>query len=180
MFENLGVVIQSNPVPVKVGDSFKVGDNLIDMKSKISFMVLPFQWPTKQFTDQGSLEVVQDNKAGGSGNEIHCNNANLGTVVPKDKVAKSVTFKFYEKGGNINLIVNGHLCNFKDFSSISPMPPGTKITVDTKGPYSGTVTIIGKLDSFNGPFPNQYELPDKLYLLIVGGQELWIDDFEIQ
>lgn len=180
-FEDLSSVTTKSPTPTPVnpGDSFTVGATLIDNSSGVEIKVLPFQWTNKNWTDKGYVEIVSDNKAGGSGNEIHFNNACLGIISPKAKTIKKITTKFGDYGGNINLIENGFMRNYEDFALIpSPTSTGLKVIV-TPGLPLGTIKLSGDMDKFYYAFPVPPLFPVSKYSAVLGGgQELWIDDIE--
>jgi hypothetical protein len=192
-FDDLSSVTTTGMVPVNPGDSFKVGKILVDNESGVKFVVLPFQWsaqpkatPPKpaKWDGGGDIEIVNTNQAGGSGNEIHFNNATLGIITPTDISVKKVQLKFGEYGGNVNLIENSFLHNKEDFNLItSPTGSGTTITVAGTPPM-GTLTLSGKMDKFFYTFPAAvlpagFAATQKLNVVVGGGQELWIDDVVI-
>lgn len=188
-FSNLSTVTPpATPVPVKVGDSFKVGDVLIENTTKVKFVVLPFKWnsPTHDpacptgvngWTPEGFVEIVQDNMSGGTGTELHFNNACLGIVAPSTADVSDLKFRFGDHGGNINLILNGIMLNYDDFGMIPPQP-GMNLVVSSTGPL-GTLELSGPIGQFYFAFPCPAFFPIREYTAVVGGgQELWVDDIE--
>ena len=182
-FNNLSSVTTSSPkpTPVKPGDSFKVGDTLIEKSSGVKIIVLPFQWDTGQWTDKGYVEVVQSTRARGSGNQIRFNNACLGIIAPKPKTVKRLVLNFGIYGGNTNLIENGQLHNVGDITKLSS--PTVKIIVRSTpvgSPPNGLLGVLdldGPMAPFGFTFPTGF--PVLVYTAVLGGgQELWIDDLE--
>jgi len=89
-FDDVSSVTTAPPkVPVVLGKRYEVGEVLIDNKSGVEIVVLPFQWPIRpppqklEWDYKGCVKIVPTTKAGGSGNEIHFNNACLGIIAPK-------------------------------------------------------------------------------------------------
>jgi hypothetical protein len=188
-FSNLSSVTPpSTLTPVKVGDSFKVGDVLIENTSKVKLVVLPFQWGSSKYdqacppgvigwTPEGHVEIVQKNMSGGTGPELHFNNANLGIIAPKTATVSGLKFRFGDHGGNINLILNGIMLNYKNFKAIPPQP-GVNLVVSPGLPL-GTLELSGSVGQFFFTFPCPAFFPVQKYTAVVGGgQELWIDDVE--
>ena len=177
-----------SPHPVKLGDTFKVGDLITEKISGILIAVLPFQWPPHlpnppEWTKNGFIEIVKDNKSGGSGYEIHFDNASLGVVVPNQKKIEKSTLKFADYGGNVNLIENGVMHNEDDFASItSPTSKGLILKIIPGGSTSGTLQLTGTITEFKfpGPISPALESKDFSYSYVIGGgQELWVDDLNI-
>lgn len=182
-FENLSSVTTSSPPQaVSPGDSFPVGTTLIDNSSGVQFVVLPFRWNTATppfWTHDGFVEIVQDNQAGGTGNEVHFDNACLGIVSPRPISIKKLVFWFGDHGGNINLIENGDLHHPEDFKLLpSPLPSGLIVDVTSGGPL-GSLRLSGNMDRFYYAFPPS--IPVRQYSAVIGGgQELWIDNLEFE
>lgn len=186
----LTAVTTSNPTPhpVHPGDEFKCGDIITETTSGTEIILLPFQWPAHapnppEWTTDGYVEIASTNHAGGSGNELHFNNASLGVVMPVQKTLERVTIKFADLGGNINLVENGDLHNEDNFASIaSPTVKGLKIKITPAGSTTGTMKLSGNMTTFKfpGPIPPALEDQDISYSAVIGGgQELWIDDLNI-
>jgi hypothetical protein len=78
------------------------------------------------------------------------------------KQLSSLTFRFGEYGGNLNIEINGDFRNFQNFSDLNGLTIGGANVSVTNGFGNdiGEVTISGTIDSFS-----------------IGGQELWVDDF---
>ncbi|MFC2108711.1 CARDB domain-containing protein [Candidatus Bipolaricaulota bacterium] len=149
---------------------YVVSDVLSDSGAQIQ--VQAFQWSSGTWTYDGFLDIGTGGYAGGSDQEGGTNNVNLAIAIPG--ACDAVSFLFGEYGGNINLGVNGDFRNFEDFASINgTVIGGVPVTV-TNG-YGNDRGIV-KLE---GPvWPSNF-LIDGVSVpatLIIGGQELWIDD----
>jgi hypothetical protein len=169
-FENLSTA--TTPT-VPVGQKFHVGDIVTHNDTGVRIMVLPFEWASGTATSDGHVEVVQDHKSGGTGNEIHFNNACLGVLAPTSNTITKLELKFGEYGGNINLRVNGTLHNYQDLNQI---PPGSlaPVQLSVSGYPLGVLTLTGPMDEFMIP-----DISEGPFTAVVGGgQELWIDDLE--
>ena len=191
-------VTTSNPTPhaVNVGDVFKVNDIITETGSGVKIYVLPYLWtptgssttlpvppPPQNWTSSGFVSIVQDNCAGGSGNELHFNNACLGVVVQSPEALKKITLKFTDRGGSINLIENGVLHNYDDFSDIvSPTANGLNLLIAPFGAAGRTLQLTGTMGTFTFPGPIIPALAGGVYFsaVIGGGQELCIDDIIIE
>jgi len=180
----------SNPTPhpVNLGDTFEVGDIITEKSSGTRIVVLPFQWPPHapnppEWTANGHVEIIKDNKSGGSGNEIHFDNACLGVEEHIPKKLEKVTLKFADYGGNINIVENGDLHNEDNFASvISPTSKGLRLKITPSNSTKGTLQLTGTMTKFKFPGPTPPALEDKdiFYSCIIGGgQELWVDDINI-
>jgi len=191
-FEDLSSVTETTPggPPVTLGKPYQVGTIFVEHKSGVQMVVLPFQLSDKvTWTDEGSVQIVPSNKAGGSGNEMFFKSASLGIVSPHDKPIKSISAKFAKSGGNVNAIENGMLHNHPDFTKVpSPTATGLEIVITPGDPFLGTIQLSGKMGKFYYLFPNPSApgqphpkiSPSNQYSAVVGGgSELWIDDIEI-
>ncbi len=142
---------------LNLGDQYVVGDTF--SVGAVSVEAREFEWSNGQLTSNGFAEVQNGGMAGGSGNELMVNNINLlfdfgGTV-------SAVTIAYGEYGGNINLEVNGDFQNTTDFIVLNGMVlAGANVSV--------TVNASGELGTI--------ELTGPIQTVMVGGQELWIDD----
>lgn len=169
----------SSLIKVSVGDSFYVGDILIENSSDTEIVVLPFRWLNDTPTNKGHIRIDNSGRAGGTKQEIQFNNACLGIVSQNNETISNMKFKFGDHGGNINLIVDGTLYNELHFEKISsPIAGGIHLNV-TGGHPLGIIEFKGHMLPFYYVFPEQYQIPDRKYSAIIGGgQELWIDDLE--
>lgn len=178
-FNSLGsICAMPGCVPVAVGDQFGVGDVIRHNPSGTEIEVLPYQWPGGVWTNGGMVEIVAGTRAGGSGNEVHFNNASLGIRAPASTpIIRRMKVKFGDYGGNVNLISNGVLQNVGDYfalPAVLPPPPGVAVTVTGALPL-GQLALQGPMDRFSHTFGGT--LPMGPYAAVVGGgQELWIDD----
>ena len=192
-FEDLSSL---TPAPV-IDQKYFIGEEFIENPSGVKLKVLPFK--THATTDPWCisdpfcyLEVINDDKSGGKGNEIHFHNVNLGVISPTNKKIKQISLKFGDYGGNVNLIENGVLHNPKYDPTLetdekfiyisSPTASGLNIEVQGDGDTNpqGILKLSGTMEPFIFTFPGS-EIPDTIYYaaIIGGGQEVWIDDIEI-
>jgi hypothetical protein len=150
--------------------AYAVGDALFDVGSSIE--VHPFQWSGGMWTYDGFLDLGTAGYAGGSGQEAGTNNANLAITLPWE--CGAVELQFGEFGGNLNLGINGDLRNVEDFADIhGAVIGGVPITViNGYGNDRGSVRIEGPV------WPSTFWIDGAPVRasLIIGGQELWIDN----
>jgi hypothetical protein len=174
-FEDLSS-ISIGGAPVTLGTHFPVGTIIDEEDSGVQLIVLPFKWIGTGWGD-GYVEIVTGTMSGGTGNEVHFNNACLGIITPKKTTVKQMTVKFGDHGGNINLIENGNLHTFEDYTGIpSPTPSGLTVTVTGTLPKAA-LELKGTMGQFTYAFPTYTITPLPLYAAVIGGgQELWIDD----
>jgi len=71
---------------------------------------------------------------------------------------KTLSLRYGEYGGNINVEINGDLRNVDDFSDLISPIGGVHVTIGNFGDCKGVVSLSGTINS-----------------LAIGGQELWID-----
>jgi hypothetical protein len=140
-----------------LGQTYQVGDSFTD--SGVTAAVEPFAWAGGGTTSGGYAQVEDRAAAGGSGQELQVNNVNLAFDFggPID----SLTLRFGEYGGNLNIEINGDARNFRDFQDINNDVIGGVAVAVTNGLGNdqGTLTLKGVIKSFS-----------------IGGQELWIDE----
>lgn len=128
--------------------------------SGICIVASAFQWNNDIWTYAGFAQVTVDGNAGGTGQEMWCNNVTLIFVFCRQLTG--LTLKFGEYGGNLNLMINDDFQNFENFEEINGLViGGVTVTVsgDGDGQGTGTLTLSGTIDYFR-----------------IGGQELYIDD----
>ena len=149
------------------GTTYSLGDSFLT--GGVQASVQDFQWlttpPRWACADagfcSGFTEVDTSQLAGGSGNDMHFNNAsldfNLGVPVT------GLSLLFGEYGGNVNVDINGALQNFQNFADINGATIGgvTASVVNGFGNDMGNLVFAGSITSFT-----------------IGGQELWIDDID--
>ena len=158
------------------GPHFIPGNTFIDNNTGSRITILPFIDSHNSIIYNGTSEIVLDNKAGGSGHEISCVNACLGITFPKGYKTKEIIIKFWSSSHNINLYEHNTLHNYAKFSSI-PSPTSSGLKIITTGDYQGNLKIIGDINEFYRPFYVKLS-QDSLYSIIIGGQEISIDDIE--
>ena len=179
-FEDLSSITIGG-APVTLGTHYLVGTTLVEEHSGVQLIVLPFQWGGGTWTNDGYVEIVTGTMSGGTGNEVHFNNACLGIITPQKAVIKQMTMQFGDHGGNINLIENGTLHNYGDYANIpSPTPSGVTVTITGTLPKAA-LALKGTMGHFTYAFPTYPITPLPLYAAVIGGgQELWIDDIVLQ
>lgn len=140
-----------------LGTSYNVADSFTD--SGATMTVEPFQWSNSNWTNAGHADIGNAGQAGGSGQELHTNNVNVGVAFPS--TPNVVHLKFGEYGGNLNLEVNGDFQNFANFADLHGAVVGgaTLSVTNGLGNDQGTVLLSGEVNR-----------------LALGGQELWLDD----
>ncbi len=118
-----------------------------------------FQWDDGQWTADGFAVVGDDGLAGGSGQELAVNNANLDFSFCGSLTELRVLFGEY--GGNMNIDINGEFRNFANLDDLDGSMIGDVAVsvVDGFGSDTGGLELSGRLDSF-----------------AIGGQELCIDE----
>lgn len=178
-FDDLSSISISG-APVTLGTHLPVGTIIEEEDSGIKLIVLPFKWIGTGWGD-GYVEIVIGTMSGGTGNEVHFNNACLGIIMPENTTIKQMTIKFGDYGGNINLIENGTLHNYEDYTGIpSPTLSGVTVTVTGTLPIA-TLELKGTMGQFTYTFPTYTITPLPLYAAVIGGgQELWMDDIVLK
>lgn len=198
-FENPGAFTASVPgggtSPLTLGTRYPVGTILHDALSGYKLVVLPFQWPAHapaapETTYMGYVELVTGGMSGGTGNEVHFNNACLGVLAPTKMTLSRISFHYGDHGGNENLIVNGQLENVDDFGQLpNPLPGLVNVTVAGGLPL-GLLELDGDMAPFTYNFPTAPPPPPtppvtaiptnyEYSAVVGGGQELWVDDIII-
>ena len=120
-----------------------------------------FQWYGGSWTPDGEATVGNAGWSCNPSHELGLNNINVvfdyaGSTGP----ATDVKFDFGEHGGNVNFAVNGDFYNEYDFMALDgKVIGGAAVTVVNSSSVCGTVRLSGHIES-----------------MMVGGQELWIDD----
>lgn len=147
-----------------LGTTFVVGNELRD--STATMRVLPFQWTSQVWTSKGSLFVVDQPLAGNDGVSVLCNNVNLGFNVGG---AECVTLRFHDWGGNVNLVVNGAVGNWDNFTSQQLGGIDIVVRQPVPGTNRGELILRGRFEPF------LFRRMAKISFAI-GGQELVIDD----
>ena len=157
-----GTALCSTFESLKADQTYSVGASFDD-GSKMT--PLEFVWSNGTPTADGFARVATSGLAGGSGQDLNLNTINVGFDF--GTVVHSLTLRFGEYGGNINIRVNGDFRNFGDFADIDQKTIGNvAVAVNIYDPRSsngsgdrGILTLTGPIDQF-----------------ALGGQELWIDD----
>ncbi len=145
------------------GQAYPVGATFTE--NNIKMTPLNFVWSNGTPTAGGFARVATGGQARGSGQDLELNNINLDFDF--GPVARSLTLRFGEYGGNLNIRVNGQFRNFGNFADINQATIGNAaVAVNIYDPRSnngsgdlGILTLSGAINQF-----------------ALGGQELWIDD----
>jgi hypothetical protein len=142
-----------------VGTEYFVGDVITTSGTDIE--VMPFEWTGGTSTAAGRAMVDNHQLAGGSGNDINCNNVNLSFDFP---TLYNLDLLYGEYGGNVNLEINGVKRNVEDFDILNGTMVGGVMVTILSDPTATSANqkimhLDGKIDSFS-----------------IGGQELWIDN----
>lgn len=153
-----------------LGKVYKVGDMFTDSGANIG--VWPFQWGNSVWTVGGFAKVGNAGLAGGTGQEMEVNNVNLGFDFSGP--ITGLTLRFGEYGGNLNIGINGDFQNFQNFDDINGATiGGVSVSVmNGLGNDKGILKLSGKISK------SKFKLEEKEVsaFIIIGGQELWIDD----
>lgn len=129
--------------------------------------VVDFQWSSGTWTNGGHGLVSTGGWAGGSGNEMILNNANLGLDFSGSVGSLGyLAFQFGEYGGNMNLDINGHFVNFNNWQ-------------DLNGATVGGVTINVLAGGFGNDM-GTVEFNGLIHKMATGGQEYAVDNFRYQ
>lgn len=140
-----------------LGATYGIGDTFVDSGAVVTGH--PFTWSNGTVFSGGSVQVQDAGLAGGSGKELAVNNINLDFDFGAP--LSGLSFQFGEYGGNLNIEVNGDFVNFDNFANIHGATIGG---VD--------VSVINGLGNDTG----WVRLDGTVHSLLVGGQELWLDD----
>lgn len=144
---------------LSVGSRFSVGQQFVD--ADITMELQPFVLSNGQPTTNGFALVDDAGNAGGTGHDLRLNNANVAFQLKR--ASSLLTIQFGEYGGNVNLTINGKLANVADFGLLDGTTLGDVAIAVTN--VSGPVAVL----QLSGPVEE----------LAIGGQELWIDDVEV-
>lgn len=155
---------------LSLGIRYQVGDAFTDPCAKVT--VQSFQWGNKKWTKDGFTEVGNVRRAGGSGQEMAINNVNL--AFDFSGACKGFSLHFGEYGGNLNIGINGDFRNFENFADINhAVIGGVNVSViNGLGNDKGTLKLSGAI--YKSKFILEEE--EVWASVIIGGQELWIDD----
>ncbi|UCH96304.1 MAG: hypothetical protein JSV88_05470 [Candidatus Aminicenantes bacterium] len=141
-----------------LGTVYSVGNTFTDSGATIT--VKAFQWSNNIWTNNGNAEVINLNCAGGSGQEIRVNNVNLAFDFGGPKAG--LTLLFSERGGNVNIEVNGDFRNVGNFNNVVSPIGGVNFVctgAGCTGGGQGSIKLTGNINSFR-----------------IGGQEFCIDN----
>ncbi len=138
-----------------LGTVFNVGDTFMD--SGVNIEVGEFFWYSGGSTTTGTATIQNTGQAGGSGQDINCNNVNLAFDFSYPLDGLSLLYGYY--GGDLNININGVLEKALNPASIPSPISGVNVVNTDFGSDKGMLTLSGTINSF-----------------AIGGQEFWIDD----
>lgn len=141
---------------LSAGTRYAVGDSLVTGGKTLH--VESFVWSDGTRYGNGSARVVQEQSFSGPGNEIFTNNVTV--HVEFSSPLPGVRFDYSDRGGNVNLTVNGDFRNADDLRNVQGQPVG------------GAALRIRSVSSGT----DRAELHGRLDELAVGGQEFFLDD----
>lgn len=127
-------------------------------ESGVEIIIQSFDWGGGQWTNTGYAKIENRQLAGHTGQDIQVNNVNLSFSFGSPR--ESLSLRFGEYGGNLNININGDFRNFQNFADINGATIGgvTISIVNGFGNDRGFLQLSGTINSFD-----------------IGGQELWID-----
>jgi hypothetical protein len=116
-----------------------------------------FFWLPSGSTTNGSCNVDNIQRAGGTGQDVNSNNINLDFDFGDTYLRLDLLYTDF--GGNVNLRVNGVQANVNDLTALNLTTlGGAAIELQPPSGSSGQLTVTGNISAF-----------------AIGGQELWID-----
>ena len=138
-----------------LGTVYNVGDTFMD--SGVNIEVEEYYWYGGGSTTDGTATIQNGGEAGGSGQDINCNNVNLAFYFsyPLD----GLTLLYGYSGGDLNININGVLEKSLDPASIPSPIDGVNVVNIDFGAGKGMLALSGAISSF-----------------AIGGQEFWVDD----
>jgi hypothetical protein len=132
-------------------------------------IVSEFRWSDGTPHHDGYAEVRDDMPIISPTLSIFTNNMTLGVDAGS---LTCVKFDYCDKGGNVNLVIDGVVLNVQDLIELDGKTQGViSISVTRDQDNCGVVTLHGEFNPFN--FPEQ----QPMISFAVGGQELYIDNF---
>lgn len=147
------------------GTSWSFGDVMTYPDTTVSLN--GFQNAGGAWIQIGTATVVQSNYAGGTSNqELEVDRVNVRSF-PHQPASASVSFRYADRGGNVNLGVNG------DFRNVADL-------VDLDGQLIGGCLVQVTESSIAGDLVGEVSItPDSVMAVAVfgfGGQNLFVDD----
>jgi plastocyanin len=131
-----------------------------------NFSILKFTGEDGEVIDGGFVEVEDEAMAGGSGQDLEANNANLEVELPT--AVQGIVLRYGEYGGNLNLRVNGDFRNFDAMIEIDGEVIG--------GADVSVLDLDGELESGPGILDVRAPLGGSITEFGIGGQEFFVDD----
>jgi len=180
-----------NDTLMEVDREYPIGTVIVDETNEMEFVVLPYKCMpinSPDWNPNGEVHVTSGHIPSGSGLELRLTNACIGVL--SDDLSKAEVL-FAEYGGTVNLWLNDTIWVGEDYeesvlTNFFGMPIRLLDLVFPGGFYEATLQIDGLLhacDFFSGAVPDDVYDPtvDQSYLhwkysLVIGGQELFIDD----
>ncbi|RLA99544.1 MAG: hypothetical protein DRG83_12855, partial [Deltaproteobacteria bacterium] len=159
-WEKLGGTTHVDFEDLTTGTHYVVGNTFTS--GGITFTLENFQWTGGTWVGTGNAMVRNPGNAGGTGNDIFTNNINLHTSI--ECVTDTVSFKYADGGGNVNMGINGDFRNIENLVALDGMLVGgvfVSVTADVHN--RGVVMLRGDVKD-----------------LVIGGQEFSIDDIHIE
>lgn len=127
-------------------------------ESGVEINIQSFDWGGGQWTNTGYAKIINGQLAGHTGQDIKVNNVNLSFNFGDPQ--ESLSLRFGEYGGNLNININGDFRNFQNFADINGATIGG-VTISVANGFGndrGILQLSGTINSF-----------------AIGGQELCID-----
>ena len=141
-----------------LGVQFSTGQFFFETATKMS--ATEFQWSNSIVTTAGYVKVMNNQKAGGGGQDIWLNNIRLCFDFPFSPQKIILFYGLY--GGNMNLMVNGDLRNEEDVMLMDKTNLGGVdiyvVEANVPGGVQGIILLDGTINA-----------------LEIGGQEFFID-----
>lgn len=138
------------------GSTYPYGTTFMTNGVRVGGEAFHYPWG---WTAGGHAAIDGKSRAGGSGHDVMANN--IGLRFDFGAPVQGVRFRFGEYGGNVNLEINGDLAIVGDFWQLDGLQMGgaTIRVINGNGSATGSVELFGRIDT-----------------ILIGGQELWLDD----
>ncbi|MGD8603865.1 MAG: hypothetical protein PVF49_04745, partial [Anaerolineales bacterium] len=141
-----------------LGTRYLIGDTFSD--GFVVFTPKEFTQNDGSVTNTGFAEIGNQGSAGGSGQELIINNANIS--MDFGGPISNLHLRYAEQGGNLNIAINGEFHNFtlmSDLTGLSPIGGVDLVLTGGATTNAGVLELDGDIDSFS-----------------IGGAEFVIDD----
>ena len=140
---------------LQLNTTYIVGQKFVD--SDVTVAIGPFTFLNGDPFTGGNAQVGNDIVAGGSGLELGINNVTAEFQL--DDPVSTLTARYADQGGNVNLWINGNLVNAADLTDVDGETVDGVLIEVQQGQTRGNLTLTGRIDKF-----------------AIGGQEFWLDD----